>query len=154
MVVTYWTFRIMMFFGFIMIGIAAFFVWAMMRGDITKAIVAGADAVMLSGETAVGAYPVQAVRTMIMVCQNVMPTFSDHNPLLDALNGDAALFTRSDEIETMWGIIDPVLQGWKTPEAPPLVTYPRGSWGPAEADALLARDGRHWRLGCGNDEQP
>ncbi|NCP88040.1 cytochrome ubiquinol oxidase subunit I, partial [bacterium] len=37
MVVTYWTFRIMMFFGFIMIGIAAFFVWAMMRGDITKA---------------------------------------------------------------------------------------------------------------------
>jgi cytochrome d ubiquinol oxidase subunit I len=37
MVVTYWTFRIMMFFGFIMIGISAFFVWTMMRGDITKA---------------------------------------------------------------------------------------------------------------------
>ena len=37
MIVTYWTFRIMMFFGLIMIGIAAFFVWKMMRGDITKA---------------------------------------------------------------------------------------------------------------------
>lgn len=68
--------------------------------------------------------------------------------LLDALNGDASLFTRSDEIEALWGIVDPVLKGWQTDDAPPLATYPRGSWGPADADLLLGRDGHAWRLGC------
>jgi glucose-6-phosphate 1-dehydrogenase len=68
--------------------------------------------------------------------------------LLDALLGDAALFTRSDEIESLWSIIDPILKGWDTPAAPPLVSYPRGSWGPPEADELLARDDHKWRLGC------
>ncbi|MBI5670243.1 MAG: glucose-6-phosphate dehydrogenase [Chloroflexi bacterium] len=72
--------------------------------------------------------------------------------LLDALNGDASLFTRSDEVETMWGIIDPILEGWQTPDAPPLVTYPRESWGPAEADALLFRGGHAWQLGCGDHD--
>lgn len=69
--------------------------------------------------------------------------------LLDALLGDASLFTRSDEIEAMWGIIDPILQGWNTPAAPPVAGYPRGSWGPAEADALLHRGGQAWHLRCG-----
>ncbi|HEX2907967.1 MAG TPA: glucose-6-phosphate dehydrogenase [Phototrophicaceae bacterium] len=73
--------------------------------------------------------------------------------LLDALNGDASLFTRSDEVETMWGIIDPILHNWDKPEAPPLVTYPRGSWGPTEADALLFRSGHQWHLGCGCDDR-
>ncbi|PWH14433.1 MAG: glucose-6-phosphate dehydrogenase [Anaerolineae bacterium] len=67
--------------------------------------------------------------------------------LLEALDGDASLFTRSDGIEASWKLIDPILEGWQTPAAPPLVTYPRGSWGPAEADALLARAGHRWRLG-------
>jgi len=71
--------------------------------------------------------------------------------LMDALNGDASLFTRSDEIELAWGIIDPVLRGWSAnQEAPPLASYPPGSWGPKEAQAFLARDGRVWRLGCGD----
>jgi glucose-6-phosphate 1-dehydrogenase len=68
--------------------------------------------------------------------------------LLDALQGDAALFTRSDEIETLWGIIDPILKGWESAAAPPVASYERGSWGPAEADGLLARDQHYWRLGC------
>ncbi len=68
--------------------------------------------------------------------------------LLEALAGDASLFTRSDSIEAAWRLLDPVLQGWETQGTPPLVIYPTGSWGPAEADQLLERDGREWRLGC------
>ena len=73
--------------------------------------------------------------------------------LLDALNGDASLFTRSDEIELAWGIVDPVLVGWSSSaDVSPLVSYIPGSWGPLEADQFLARDGRTWRLGCGGHE--
>ena len=64
--------------------------------------------------------------------------------LLDALQGDAALFTRADETETAWRIMDPILQAWEAQGTPPLGTYAPNSWGPAEADALLARDGRQW----------
>jgi glucose-6-phosphate 1-dehydrogenase len=70
--------------------------------------------------------------------------------LLDALHGDASLFTRSDEIERAWQLIDPVVQGWEEdPAAPPLAVYERDSQGPVEADQLLARDGHRWRQGCG-----
>jgi len=74
--------------------------------------------------------------------------------LLDAMHGDASLFTRSDEIEALWDIIDPLLKGWETPPAPPVVTYKRGTWGPEEADALLARDGHVWQLGCNPNGGP
>jgi glucose-6-phosphate 1-dehydrogenase len=69
--------------------------------------------------------------------------------LLDALQGDASLFARSDEIELAWKLIDPVLQICEEPDAPPLTIYKRGSWGPAEADDFMTRDGRAWRPGCG-----
>lgn len=70
--------------------------------------------------------------------------------LLDALKGDASLFTRSDGIEAAWRLIDPILAGWSlSPEAPPLGIYPVGSWGPPEADELVARKGHVWRPGCG-----
>ncbi len=68
--------------------------------------------------------------------------------LLDALNGDAALFTRSDEIEASWRLIDPIIQGWQSPDAPPLAFYPRGSWGPQWAEDALLTDGIHWQLYC------
>jgi glucose-6-phosphate 1-dehydrogenase len=69
--------------------------------------------------------------------------------LVDALRGDAALFARSDGIETAWHLIDPVAAGWRSAaQAPPLHPYPRGSWGPDAADALLARNGHGWRMGC------
>jgi glucose-6-phosphate 1-dehydrogenase len=64
--------------------------------------------------------------------------------LLDALQGDASLFTREDEVETAWKLIDPLLQTWEKHQTPPLAFYNPGSWGPRESDALLARDGRWW----------
>lgn len=64
--------------------------------------------------------------------------------LLDAIQGDASLFTRADEVEMAWSIIDPILQTWETHQTPPLATYKPASWGPAESDMLLAKDGRRW----------
>jgi glucose-6-phosphate 1-dehydrogenase len=68
--------------------------------------------------------------------------------LLDAINGDASLFTRSDEIEAAWGLIDPIIKGWQTKDAPPLTIYEPGTWGPDAAADILARDGHHWWMGC------
>ncbi len=64
--------------------------------------------------------------------------------LLDAIQGDAALFTRADEVETAWSLIDPILQTWDSHQTPPLAVYKPGSWGPPEGYDLLARDGRRW----------
>ncbi len=68
--------------------------------------------------------------------------------LLDALNGDASLFTRADEIELSWRIIDSIITGWQSDVAAPLHIYPTGSWGPPEGDWLLEQDGNDWRSGC------
>ena len=66
--------------------------------------------------------------------------------LLDAMSGDATLFARRDEVEEAWAFIDPIEEAWHAKkDAPPLCFYPAGSWGPEEADELLARDGRTWR---------
>ncbi len=65
--------------------------------------------------------------------------------LIDAVNGDASLFTRSDEIENAWKLIDPIVKGWETQATPALAMYESGTWGPIESDQLLARDGRQWR---------
>jgi glucose-6-phosphate 1-dehydrogenase len=64
--------------------------------------------------------------------------------ILDAMRGDATLFTRNDEIEALWGIIDPVLTAWHDDTSSPIPEYPAGSEGPPEADALLG-DERVWR---------
>jgi glucose-6-phosphate 1-dehydrogenase len=68
--------------------------------------------------------------------------------LLDALNGDASLFTRSDEIETAWRLIDPIAQAWSTSGGSPLFIYRRGSMGPAESDLFMERDARAWQQEC------
>ena len=66
--------------------------------------------------------------------------------LLDAMSGDPTLFARRDEVEEAWAFIDPIEHAWSQEEnAPALCFYPAGSWGPEEADELLARDDRTWR---------
>jgi glucose-6-phosphate 1-dehydrogenase len=64
--------------------------------------------------------------------------------ILDAMRGDATLFTRGDEIEALWEIIDPILTAWHEDTTSPIPQYPAGSVGPPEADALLDGD-RKWR---------
>jgi glucose-6-phosphate 1-dehydrogenase len=63
--------------------------------------------------------------------------------LLDAMRGDATLFTRVDEVEAQWRIIDPILQAWSQMGGP-LAQYPAGSDGPEEGNALLL-PGHRWR---------
>ncbi len=66
--------------------------------------------------------------------------------LLDAALGDAALFTRSDEVEAAWAFLQPILDGCAEHPAGELPTYAAGSWGPKEADELIEADGRQWEL--------
>jgi glucose-6-phosphate 1-dehydrogenase len=63
--------------------------------------------------------------------------------ILDAMRGEATLFTRADEVEAQWAYIDPIRQGWAAYDAP-VEPYEAGSWGPQRADALLER-GDTWR---------
>ena len=69
--------------------------------------------------------------------------------MLDALTGDASLFTRNDEIEQAWTIIDPFISGFAADQSPPPAGYAPGSWGPREAEEFIQRDGRDWLRGCG-----
>jgi glucose-6-phosphate 1-dehydrogenase len=71
--------------------------------------------------------------------------------LLDTLTGDASLFTREDEVETAWSLIDPIITGWESAKQP-ITFYDPGSWGPVEADELLARDGQTWSTWDGRKE--
>ncbi len=64
--------------------------------------------------------------------------------LLDALNGDASLFARSDEVELAWGVIDPILAAWRSPAAPTLEFYEPGEWGPAASTQWMRDQGRDW----------
>jgi glucose-6-phosphate 1-dehydrogenase len=66
--------------------------------------------------------------------------------LLDAMLGDPTLFARDDEIDTAWSLMQPILDAWaNAPATLPLPTYEAGSWGPEEAELLMARDQRTWR---------
>jgi glucose-6-phosphate 1-dehydrogenase len=65
--------------------------------------------------------------------------------LLDAMLGDSTLFTRRDEVEAAWSVIDPIRAGWQRETSAALPTYDAGTWGPDSADAFIRADGREWR---------
>jgi len=64
--------------------------------------------------------------------------------ILDAMLGDATLFTRIDEVEEQWSLVDTIIAGWQR-DRQSFPNYPAGTWGPASSDDLLHRDGRSWR---------
>src|SRR6202041_3042873 len=64
--------------------------------------------------------------------------------LVDAMIGDATLYTRQDMVEASWKVVEPIMQEWKS-RKPKFPNYAAGSWGPAEADAMLQRTGHVWR---------
>jgi glucose-6-phosphate 1-dehydrogenase len=66
--------------------------------------------------------------------------------LYDCLQGDSTLFHRSDVVEASWEVVTPVLDVWQTLVPRNFPNYPAGAWGPKEADDLIQRDGRRWRM--------
>ena len=64
--------------------------------------------------------------------------------ILDCMLGDTTLFTRADEVEEQWALVDAMVAPWKR-DHPNFPNYAAGTWGPAAADELLRRDGRSWR---------
>ena len=64
--------------------------------------------------------------------------------ILDAMLGDATLFTRADEVDEQWELVDSIIAAWRR-DRPVFPNYEAGTWGPRSADELIHRDGRSWR---------
>jgi glucose-6-phosphate 1-dehydrogenase len=81
---------------------------------------------------------------------NYGSSFGERSPsayetlLLDAITGDATLYTRQDMVEASWSAVQPILDYWSTQRFN-FPNYPAGTWGPAAADEMLARWGHTWR---------
>lgn len=66
--------------------------------------------------------------------------------ICDCMSGDATLFARIDEVFSSWRLLTPVLEHWAGSKPPAFPNYESGTWGPASAEQLLTKSGRHWRL--------
>jgi glucose-6-phosphate 1-dehydrogenase len=66
--------------------------------------------------------------------------------LHDCMMGDATLFQRADQVEAAWSVVDPIQTAWKNALPPAFPNYKAGTWGPKEAEELLANDGREWEV--------
>lgn len=81
---------------------------------------------------------------------NYDEAYDGHSPeayetlLLDVMEGDATLFMRADQVEAAWKVIEPILHVWGTRTPVDFPNYIPGSWGPEDAEALIARDGHNW----------
>ena len=76
---------------------------------------------------------------------DVAPSTGYETLIYDCMIGDAILYPRADGIEAGWHIVQPFMEAWREAKGQGLATYRAGSEGPAEADRLLAQDGRRWR---------
>src|SRR6185503_3711879 len=80
---------------------------------------------------------------------NYGSSFGERSPsayetlLLDAIQGDATLYTRQDMVEASWRVVTPIMEHWNATKFD-LPNYAAGSWGPAESDKMLARRGHTW----------
>ncbi len=89
---------------------------------------------------------------------NYDQAYSDHEPeayetlLLDIMEGDATLFMRADQVEAAWKIIMPILETWDSRQPVDFPNYSPDSWGPEDAEALIARDGHNWVTLPGHEE--
>jgi glucose-6-phosphate 1-dehydrogenase len=70
--------------------------------------------------------------------------------LLDCMQGDPTLYSRSDAMEATWSFIDPVLKAWGKDPGIKVYGYPAGTWGSAQADDLIDGAGVTWRYPCKN----
>jgi glucose-6-phosphate 1-dehydrogenase len=81
---------------------------------------------------------------------NYGSSFGERSPsayetlLLDAIIGDATLYTRQDMVEASWAVVEPIQNEWRSTKFD-FPNYPAGSWGPAAADEMLARRDHTWR---------
>jgi glucose-6-phosphate 1-dehydrogenase len=64
--------------------------------------------------------------------------------LEDIIEGNQTLFMRADQVEAAWSIIQPILEDWQSHPPTNFPNYAPGSWGPEDAEALIAKDGHHW----------
>ena len=90
-----------------------------------------------------------SLRLTIKALRKVDPQLdlSRHLQLLEQLPtplDPASLFARSDEVELAWGIVDPILEAWASPAAPPLQLYPEQEWGPPCSVDWMRAQGREW----------
>ena len=83
---------------------------------------------------------------------NYGSSFGERSPtayetlLVDAMKGDATLYTRQDMVEASWRAVQPILDDWNGRKFD-FPNYDPGTWGPKESDEMLARHGHHWRNG-------
>ena len=81
---------------------------------------------------------------------NYDKAYENHEPeayetlLLDVMEGNATLFMRADQVEAAWKVITPILETWETRAPVDFPNYVPNSWGPEDAEALIARDGNTW----------
>lgn len=81
---------------------------------------------------------------------NYTDAYGDNAPeayetlLQDVVEGNPTLFMRADQVERAWEVIQPIMDAWKTRSPVDFPNYAPGSWGPEDAEALIAKDGRHW----------